>query len=81
MTLPDFPKSAKKKSRVPIVLVVHVTASGGVDAVRVERGSADCPECDAAAIASAWKLRFTPGTKGGTPVAMWVRYPVTFGRQ
>ena len=81
MTLPDFPKSAKKKSRVPIVLSVHVTAAGAVDQVRVERGSADCPECDAAAIASAWKLRFTPGTQGGVPVAMWVRYPVTFGRQ
>jgi TonB family protein len=81
MTLPDFPASAKKKSRVPIVLAVHVTDSGGVDDVRVERGSADCPECDAAAIASAWKMRFTPGTQGGVPVAMWVRYPVTFGRQ
>jgi len=80
MTVPDYPKEAKGRSRVPVVLLVHVTAAGLVDDVR--RGeSTGCPPCETAAIASAWKLRFTPGTRDGVPVAMWVRYPVTFGRK
>jgi TonB family protein len=80
MTVPDYPQEAKGRSRVPVVLLVHVTAAGLVDDVR--RGeSTDCPPCETAAIASAWKLRFTPGTRDGVPVAMWVRYPVTFGRK
>jgi len=80
MTVPDYPPAAKGRSRVPVVLLVHVTAAGLVDDVR--RGeSTDCPPCETAAIASAWKLRFTPGTRDGVPVAMWVRYPVTFGRK
>jgi TonB family protein len=80
MTVPDYPKAAKGKSRVPVVLLVHVTATGEVDDVRRSE-STDCPPCETAAIASAWQLRFTPGTRAGEPAAMWVRYPVTFGRK
>ena len=80
MTVPDYPKAAKGKSRVPVVLLVHVTAAGLVDDVK-RAESTDCPPCEQAAIESAWKLRFTPGIKNGEPAAMWVRYPVTFGRK
>jgi TonB family protein len=80
MTLPDYPEEAKGRSRVPVVLEVHVTADGRVDEVQVAEPSG-CASCERAAIASAWKLRFTPGTRAGLPVPMWVRYPVTFGRK
>jgi protein TonB len=80
MTLPDYPEGAKGRSRVPVVLRVHVTADGQVDDVQVAEASG-CGSCEQAAIASAWKLRFAPGTRAGRPVPMWVRYPVTFGRK
>jgi len=80
MVWPEFPKAAKRELKVPIVLAVHVTAEGGVDEVEVETPSG-CPSCEAAAIASAWQLRFQPATRDGVPIAMWTRFPVVFGRR
>jgi TonB family protein len=80
MVWPEFPKAAKKQLKVPIVLAVHVTAEGAVDQVEVEAESG-CPPCEAAAIASAWQLKFEPATRDGVPIPMWTRFPVVFGRR
>lgn len=80
MVWPEFPRAARKQLKVPIVLAVHVTAEGRVDEVEVETPSG-CPSCEAAAIASAWQLRFQPATRDGVPIAMWARFPVVFGQR
>ncbi len=80
MVWPEFPRAARKQLKVPIVLAVHVTAEGRVDVVEVETPSG-CPSCEAAAIASAWQLRFQPATRDGAPIAMWTRFPVVFGQR
>jgi protein TonB len=80
MSWPEYPRGARKRSTIPIVLAVHVNAAGEVDEVRVESGG-DCPPCEEAAIASAWRMRFLPATRGGLPVAAWTRVPVTFRRR
>jgi len=80
MVWPEYPKAAKRELKIPIVLAVHVTAEGGVDQVEVETPSG-CPSCEAAAMASAWQLRFQPATRDGAPIAMWTRFPVVFGRR
>jgi TonB family protein len=80
MSWPEYPAEARKRPSVPIVLEIHVTATGEVDAVKVENESG-CPACERAAIASAWKLRFLPATRDGHPFAMWMRFPVTFRRR
>jgi len=80
VTWPEYPREAAKLPKVPIVLAVHVTKTGTVDSVRVETDSG-CPPCERAAVASAWRLRCTPGTRNGRPIAMWMRFPVTFGRR
>ena len=80
MVWPAYPKAARKELKIPIVLAVHVTAEGHVDEVEVETPSG-CPSCEAAAIASAWQLRFQPATRDGVPIAMWTRFPVVFGRR
>jgi protein TonB len=77
---PEYPRGARRRSSIPIVLAVHVNPAGEVDAVRVEQGG-ECPVCDEAAIASAWQMRFLPATRGGRPVAAWTRVPVTFRRK
>ncbi len=80
MAWPEFPPEARKQIKVPIVLAVHVSEEGKVTEVRVETSSG-CPSCEEAAIASAWKLRFSPARRGDEPIAMWTRFPVTFGRR
>jgi len=59
---------------------VHVTTEGHVDEVEVETPSG-CPSCEAAAIESAWQLRFQPATRDGVPIPMWTRFPVVFGQR
>jgi TonB family protein len=80
MAWPEYPAEARRAPSVPIVIAVHVTASGEVDDVRLENAT-DCPPCERAAVASAWRLRFSPGTRDGEPAAMWTRFPVTFKRR
>ena len=80
MSWPEYPPEARRLPSVPIILAVHVSAAGAVDAVQVE-GRGDCPACERAAVASAWRLRFLPATRDGEPIAMWTRFPVTFRRR
>ncbi len=80
MAWPEFPKSVRKQLKIPIVLAVLVNPEGVVEAVELEAPSG-CPACEKAAIASAWRLRFMPATRDGVPIAMWTRFPVTFGRR
>jgi TonB family protein len=59
------------------LLMLHVTASGGVDSVTVFNSSGR-PEFDSAAVTGARKLQFVPGRRGSLPIDMWTKLPVRF---
>ena len=59
------------------IVMVHVTADGGVDSVYV-RSTSGYEEMDSAAVSGARELRFEPGRRGEDPVDVWVRLPVRF---
>lgn len=59
------------------VVLVHVNRMGDVDSAYVDRSSGQ-PAFDSAALAGARQLRFTPGKRGDSHVAMWTRLPVRF---
>ena len=59
------------------IVMVHVTAEGGVDSVYV-RSTSGYEEMDSAAVSGARELRFEPGRRGADPVDVWVRLPVRF---
>jgi TonB family protein len=80
MAWPKYPRETRRLPNEPIVLAVHVTERGDVDGVRVENQSG-CAPCERAAVESAWRLRCLPGTRDGKPIAMWITFPVTFGKR
>jgi protein TonB len=81
MAWPDYPTEARGHPRkVVVILAVHVTAAGEVDSVRVEENSG-CSACEREAVAAAWSIRCQPGSRGGKPVAAWMRLPMTFGKR
>lgn len=59
------------------VLMVHVTVQGGVDSAFVHESSGFAA-FDAAAVAGARQLRFTPARQGTRRVPLWARVPVRF---
>lgn len=61
------------------LLMVHVTAGGGVDSTYVLQASGHV-EFDSAAVAGARRLQFSPARRGRRPVALWTRLPVRFQR-
>ena len=58
-------------------LIMEVGVDGAPQNVRVERSSGQ-PALDEAALAAVADWEFTPGTRGGQPVATDLRVPVTF---
>lgn len=60
-------------------LLVHVSAVGRVDSVKVWKTSGRLA-FDSAAIAGAPGLQFVPGHRGSRKLAMWVKLPVRFAR-
>ena len=61
-----------------VALLLHVTASGDVDEARIEKSSGYARLDKAAASETMKSWRFTPAMKGGSPIAVWHRYLVTF---
>ena len=59
------------------VVMVHVTDTGGVDSVYVQRTSGHAA-FDSAAVEGARQLRFAPGRRGDRRISMWARLPVRF---
>jgi TonB family protein len=59
------------------VLMVHVTVQGSVDSAWVHESSGFAA-FDAAAVAGARQLRFTPARQGTRRVPLWAKVPVRF---
>jgi TonB family protein len=55
-------------------LLIKVSATGSVELSSVQQAS-NCPAFDAAALAQANDMAFTPATKNGTPVIAWIHLP------
>ncbi|MGD8395952.1 MAG: TonB family protein [Candidatus Eiseniibacteriota bacterium] len=72
---PEIEPDGRRERQTPVELLVHVTATGEVNAVRVVTPTG-CAACEAAAIEAAQRLRFRPARRGSTPVAIW--WPFTF---
>jgi TonB family protein len=62
------------------VLRVRVTDTGGVDSVEVLTSSGH-EDFDAAAVAGARALRFTPARQDGERIRVWARVPVQFSKR
>ena len=62
-----------------VILRLHITATGVVDSVVLERSSGD-PQLDSVALAGATELKYHPAREGETPVAVWAELPVRFQR-
>jgi TonB family protein len=56
----------------PATVLLRVTASGDVETASVQSRSS-CAAFNDAAVAFARDLAFTPATKGGAPVAVWIQ--------
>lgn len=75
---PEYPGKAKRRGWTgTVVLMVHVGKNGKVNNLWVF-SSSGFMALDNAAINSVKTWGFDPGTKGGKPVDMWVKVPVTF---
>jgi len=75
---PDYPPELACYDQGGTVgLLMQVGVDGRPHDVRVERGSGH-PELDQAALEAVADWEFTPGTRGGEPVATDLRVPVTF---
>lgn len=74
----DFPELARILRYGGLVEIsALVDTQGVVQEVKVWKSSGS-EFLDEAALASAWKNRFTPAMSRGKPVAVWVRYRVDF---
>ena len=71
---PDFERKAGIKGQV--ILEVEVFADGSVGAINVLKGITD--NLDKAAVDAVKQWEFKPAKANGQPVAVWVRFPITF---
>jgi TonB family protein len=77
IVVPQYPESAlKKKTSGTVWLNVLVEEKGGVKSVRVLR--TDAEELNQAAIQTALKYTFIPGTYRKKPIPVWVSLPIQF---
>jgi TonB family protein len=77
IVVPQYPESAlKKKTSGTVWLNVLVDEKGGVKSVRVLR--TDAEELNQAAIQTALKYTFIPGTYRKKPIPVWVSLPIQF---
>ena len=60
-----------------VVLKIHITASGAVDSVRLERSSGH-EQLDQIALRGARELAYYPATQGEQAVSVWAMLPVRF---
>jgi len=76
---PPYPAMSRRLGEEgTVALLLHVTASGDVDEARIEKSSGYARLDKAAASETMKSWRFTPAMKGGSPIAVWHRYLVTF---
>ena len=74
---PTYPEFAKKAGiQGTVILWVHITESGKVDDVKVMESV--FPALDQEAVKALMKSRWKPAKQTGTPVAVWVNFPVKF---
>ncbi len=74
---PIYPANAEKMHRQGTVMLdCVVQPDGTVGDVSVTRSTDN--EFSDAAVAAAWQYRFTPGTKGGQPVAVRIPLEIVF---
>ncbi|MGB5948870.1 MAG: TonB family protein [Parvibaculum sp.] len=76
---PPYPAMSRRLGEEgTVALLLHVTASGDVDEARIEKSSGYARLDKAVASEAMKSWRFTPAMKGGSPIAVWHRYLVTF---
>ncbi len=63
-----------------VILRVHITMTGSVDSVMMERSSGN-EELDSIALTGARQLQYHPARQGETAVDVWAQLPVRFQRQ
>jgi TonB family protein len=62
-----------------VVVLVHVTPTGGVDSAYIHTSSGHAA-FDSAALAGARETRFHPARRGDKRIPMWAKLPVRFVR-
>src|SRR5687767_6306677 len=79
LTPPIYPSASRKLGEEgTVTLMIYVHPDGSVGEVRVHKSSGH-PRLDQAAVQAAQKgWRFRPAKQGGSAVASWGRYAVTF---
>lgn len=76
---PRFPAEAAKAGHYgQVMLLIHVSAKGESDDIRVETSSG-YPELDASAVDTAKHWIYMPAAKDGVHQPGWIRIPVSFG--
>jgi protein TonB len=76
--LPVYPAQAiVDRVEGTVMLRIRVATDGSVDRVEVLAGSGHAA-LDAEALRAVGRWRFAPATRGGEPVAAWIRLPVRF---
>ncbi len=63
-----------------VVLRIHITETGAVDSVELERSSGYA-ELDRVALTGARRLSYHPALEDDRPVAVWATVPVRFQRR
>ncbi len=79
MVKPKYPDTARKRGQQGTVLVrALVKKDGTTSQVRVPTGKGVAPDLDRAAVEAIRQWTFTPGTKKGKPVDVYIMIPVKF---
>jgi TonB family protein len=76
--LPAVPPDPTATLKPTIVCRVLIGADGRVEDAKVYRSRLDLAAFEDAALDAVRKYRFTPGRQAGTPVPVWINWPVTF---
>jgi protein TonB len=75
---PAYPSSEiRLEHEGTVLLSVYILANGRVGDVKLEKSSG-YPKLDESALREARVWRFQPGSRDGTPVAMWKQLPISF---
>lgn len=75
---PAYPSSEiRLEHEGTVLLSVYILANGRVGDVKLDKSSG-YPKLDESALREARVWRFQPGSRDGTPVAMWKQLPISF---
>jgi protein TonB len=78
LTEPAYPSSEiRLEHEGTVLLSVYILANGRVGEVKLDKSSG-YPKLDESALREARVWRFQPGSRDGTPVAMWKQLPISF---